>query len=144
MFLSPAVHPRATARRCAPLSTPLVLCCFSYPCVSCALTRRSQITEFHEAFGLFDKDGDGHVTLKELAVVMNSLGQFPSDEELVEMIKDVDLDGNHEIEFEEFCVLMQRNMQQEESHETLVEAFNILDKECVRVAPHPRPAPHRT
>ena len=34
-----------------------------------------QIAEFKEAFSLFDKDGDGTITTKELGTVMRSLGQ---------------------------------------------------------------------
>merc|ERR1712146_51438 len=36
-----------------------------------------QIAEFKEAFSLFDKDGDGTITTKELGTVMRSLGQNP-------------------------------------------------------------------
>ena len=35
-----------------------------------------QIAEFKEAFSLFDKDGDGTITTKELGTVMRSLGKF--------------------------------------------------------------------
>ena len=35
-----------------------------------------QIAEFKEAFSLFDKDGDGNITTKELGTVMRSLGMF--------------------------------------------------------------------
>ena len=38
-----------------------------------ALTEE-QISEFKEAFALFDKDGDGTITTKELGTVMRSLG----------------------------------------------------------------------
>jgi hypothetical protein len=37
-----------------------------------------QIAEFKEAFSLFDKDGDGNITTKELGTVMRSLGLFYS------------------------------------------------------------------
>ena len=41
------------------------------------------------------------VTLKELRVVFDSLGQKPRDEELMAMIAEVDADGSGEMEFEE-------------------------------------------
>ena len=39
-----------------------------------------QISEFREAFALFDKDGDGNITEKELGIVLRSLGQNPTDQ----------------------------------------------------------------
>ena len=49
--------------------------------------------EFKEAFSLFDKDGDGTITTKELGTVMRSLGQNPTEQELQDMINEVDADG---------------------------------------------------
>ena len=51
--------------------------------------------EFKEAFALFDKDGDGSITTKELGTVMRSLGQNPTESELQDMINEVDADGGH-------------------------------------------------
>ena len=52
--------------------------------------------EFKEAFSLFDKDGDGTITTKELGTVMRSLGQNPTEAELQDMINEVDADGKIE------------------------------------------------
>ena len=52
-----------------------------------------QIAEFKEAFSLFDKDGDGTITPKELGTVMRFLGQNPTEAELQDMINEVDADG---------------------------------------------------
>ncbi|KAI5058290.1 hypothetical protein GOP47_0026460 [Adiantum capillus-veneris] len=57
-----------------------------------------QISEFKEAFSLFDKDGDGCITTKELGTVMRSLGQNPTEAELQDMI--------NEINYEEFVKMM--------------------------------------
>jgi calmodulin len=53
--------------------------------------------EFKEAFSLFDKDGDGTITTKELGTVMRSLGQNPTESELQDMVNEVDADGNNNI-----------------------------------------------
>ena len=51
------------------------------------------IAEYKEAFALFDTDGDGSITTKELGIVMRSLGQNPTESELQEIINEVDADG---------------------------------------------------
>nr|XP_010939940.1 calmodulin isoform X1 [Elaeis guineensis] len=65
-----------------------------------------QIAKFKEVFSLFDKDGDGLITAKELDTVMRSLGQNPTEAELVDMINEVDADQNGAIDFHEFLNLM--------------------------------------
>ncbi|KAG5252604.1 calmodulin Z-box Binding Factor [Salix suchowensis] len=84
-----------------------------------------QISEFKEAFSLFDKDGDGCITTKELGTVMRSLGQNPTEAELQDMINEVDADGNGTIDFPEFLNLMARKMKDTDSEEELKEAFRL-------------------
>lgn len=52
---------------------------------------------------------------KELGVAMRSLGQNPTEQEILEMINEVDIDGNGQIEFPEFCVMMKRMMKETDS-----------------------------
>ncbi|CAD5187145.1 calmodulin-like protein 11 [Musa acuminata AAA Group] len=93
------------------------------------LLTEEQISEFQEAFCLFDKDGDGCITLEELGTVIKSLGQNPSEEELHEMIREVDSDGNGTIEFGEFLNLMSRKVKETNVEEELKEAFKVFDKD---------------
>jgi len=46
-----------------------------------------------ETFVYFDKDKDGHISSKELGLVMRSLGQNPTDSEIRDIINEVDADG---------------------------------------------------
>uniref|UniRef100_A0A8C2G4U7 Calmodulin n=1 Tax=Cyprinus carpio TaxID=7962 RepID=A0A8C2G4U7_CYPCA len=78
-----------------------------------------QIAEFKEAFSLFDKDGDGTITTKELGTVMRSLGQNPTEAELQDMINEVDADGNGTIDFPEFLTMMARKMKDTDSEEEI-------------------------
>ena len=50
-------------------------------------------TELKEAFSLFDKDGDGTISTKELAEMMRAIGRNPTDEEVKSMLNEVDTDG---------------------------------------------------
>ncbi|KAK7504254.1 hypothetical protein BaRGS_00004558 [Batillaria attramentaria] len=88
-----------------------------------------QIAEFKEAFSLFDKDGDGSITTKELGTVMRSLGQNPTEAELQDMINEVDADGNGTIDFPEFLTMMARKMKDTDSEEEIREAFRVFDKD---------------
>ncbi|KAG1347705.1 neo-calmodulin [Cocos nucifera] len=90
---------------------------------------KEQISEFQEAFNLFDKDRDGCITLEELETVIKSLGQNPTEDELHEMIKEIDADGNGTIEFGEFLSLMARKMKETDAEEELKEAFKVFDKD---------------
>ncbi|CAN6881498.1 unnamed protein product [Brassica oleracea] len=67
---------------------------------------------------LFDKDGDGCITTKELGTVMGSLGQNPTEAELQDMINEADADGNDTIDFPEFLNLMWR-IKKWEGHQKL-------------------------
>ena len=53
------------------------------------------LTELKEAFCLFDKDGDGTITVNELGTLVRSLGQnpYPTEAELQDMLKDDYADG---------------------------------------------------
>ncbi|EMR09007.2 hypothetical protein PNEG_02782 [Pneumocystis murina B123] len=88
-----------------------------------------QISEFKEAFSLFDKDGDGSITTKELGIVMRSLGQNPTEAELQDMVNEVDADGNGTIDFPEFLAMMARKMKDTDSEEEIREAFKVFDKD---------------
>jgi len=93
------------------------------------LLTQEQISEFQEAFLLFDKDGNGCITLEELGTVIRSLGQNPTEEELHDMISEVDVNGNGTIEFGEFLCLMARKMKETDAEEELKEAFKVFDKD---------------
>lgn len=78
-----------------------------------------QISEFAEAFKLFDKDLDGRITSSELGIVMRSLGQRPTEQELKNMVTIVDQDGNGTIEFNEFLNLMSRKAKETDKEDEL-------------------------
>ncbi|KAL3874526.1 hypothetical protein ACJMK2_037531 [Sinanodonta woodiana] len=88
-----------------------------------------QVLELKEAFNVFDKDGDGCISAKELNLAMRSLGQKPTESEIQEMIKEVDVDGNGNIDFHEFLDMMGRKLKAVDSEKDIKEAFNVFDKD---------------
>ncbi|CAE8595997.1 unnamed protein product [Polarella glacialis] len=56
------------------------------------------------AFRVFDKDGDGTITKQELATILKEEGNMSYVEN---MVKEVDLNGDGEISFDEFCAMLE-------------------------------------
>ena len=55
---------------------------------------------------MFDRDGSGLITAAELRHVMTNLGEKLEDEEIDEMIREADIDGEGHINYEEFVRMM--------------------------------------
>lgn len=75
---------------------------------------------------LFDKDGDNTITTKELAVVMKSLGQNPTEAELQEMVRVLDADGNGTVEFAELMEMMSTKIKDIDIEAERREAYQFL------------------
>ncbi|KAE8649471.1 hypothetical protein Csa_017881 [Cucumis sativus] len=68
--------------------------------------------ELKEAFRVFDKDQNGFISAAELRHVMTNLGEKLTDEEVDEMIREADVDGDGQINYEEFVkVMMAKRME---------------------------------
>ena len=56
--------------------------------------------ELREAFRVFDRDGNGFIDAAELRHVMVNLGEKLTDEEVDEMMREGDVDGDGKINYE--------------------------------------------
>merc|ERR1712079_594090 len=84
--------------------------------------------EFKEAFDEFDKDGSGSISTKELLGVMRSMGQNPTEDEVLELVMEVALNGDGTIDFPEFLQMMKKKSNEQEQLDDLKEAFKMFDR----------------
>jgi len=87
-----------------------------------------QLLRLQAAFSLFDGNGDGQMDIKEMRIIFNSLGQYPSEEKLEDIMDTIDTDGSATISFEEFKHIMYQYVRQMEADQEIKEAFKVFDK----------------
>eukprot|EP00800_Vazella_pourtalesii_P021360 TRINITY_DN78_c2_g1_i1.p1 TRINITY_DN78_c2_g1~~TRINITY_DN78_c2_g1_i1.p1 ORF type:complete len:322 (-),score=75.71 TRINITY_DN78_c2_g1_i1:941-1858(-) len=87
-----------------------------------------RIKELAEMFKNFDKDGDGKITFDELKEELRNIGDFKSDKEILQMIREVDLDKNGTIEFNEFAIYFDKQIgDMQTRREEMKITFNTFD-----------------
>ena len=59
-------------------------------------------SEIKDAFFTFDMTGNGFVGASEIRFVLDALGENVTDEEIDEMIRMIDLDGDGQVNYKEF------------------------------------------
>ncbi|KAF5742736.1 hypothetical protein HS088_TW09G00796 [Tripterygium wilfordii] len=90
--------------------------------------KRMEMTELKRVFQMFDRNGDGRITKKELNESLENMGIFIPDKELAQMIEKIDVNGDGCVDIEEFGVLYQSIMDERDHEEDMMEAFNVFDQ----------------
>ena len=85
-----------------------------------------QEEKLKEAFGLFDQDQSGSITIDEIKKILGVNASDISDTEWSQILNEVDEDGNGEISFEEFKQMMYKVIRTKKPLETEV-SQNISD-----------------
>eukprot|EP00045_Choanoeca_perplexa_P017263 m.247800 g.247800 ORF g.247800 m.247800 type:complete len:172 (-) comp17492_c1_seq1:103-618(-) len=70
------------------------------------ILERNPVEEVMKAFKLFDDDGTGKISLRNMRRVARELGEEIPEDELKAMLDEFDLDGDGEINQEEFLSIM--------------------------------------
>mmetsp|Transcript_19087 Transcript_19087/g.62923 ORF Transcript_19087/g.62923 Transcript_19087/m.62923 type:complete len:170 (+) Transcript_19087:269-778(+) len=86
-----------------------------------------ELREFKELFNLVDEDKGGSISPQELGSLMETLGLKPNQDELNAMIREIDEDGNGEIDFDEFVQVMSRKVQPTYTPEEVKAAFKVFE-----------------
>jgi len=87
----------------------------------------SRIKELKEAFSIFDKNGDGGISNDELRIFLETLGQKPSDKDIAMLMKEVDEDGNGEIDFDEFIQMMVTLLNPQDKEDDVAKVYAMFD-----------------
>jgi calcium-dependent protein kinase len=87
-----------------------------------------EISGMKQMFKQFDKDNSGTITINELHKGLEKKGARSTKEELQNMLKEMDVDGNGELDYEEFiaATLCQSKINNEDN---LERAFAYFDKD---------------
>ena len=85
--------------------------------------------EIRVAFRVLDRDGNGFITAAVLRHVMTNLGEKLTDEEVDEMIREADIDGDGKVNCEEFVAMMGQKMKDTDREEEIREAFRVFDRD---------------
>ena len=64
--------------------------------------------EIREAFKVFDRDNNGFISAAELRHVMTSIGEKLTDDEVDEMIREADQDGDGRIDCKPYSFALSR------------------------------------
>ena len=84
------------------MSHPTIAYFLPYPEFLTMMARKMKDTdseeEIREAFKVFDRDNNGFISAAELRHVMTSIGEKLTDDEVDEMIREADQDGDGRID----------------------------------------------
>ena len=75
------------------------------------------------------QDGSGTISTKELLPVMRSMGQNPTEDEVLNLVIEFDVNGDGTIDFDEFLEMMRKQAEQQDNSAELREAFKIFDRD---------------
>ena len=94
------------------------------------LLSEQEICELHEAFNIFDVESDGSIEINSLMMLMNSLRQYPTKEELDKIIKEIDVNNEGQIYFNQFLKIMAKRLKNRKKDENkyLKSLFSSLDR----------------
>ncbi|CDJ42870.1 calmodulin, putative [Eimeria tenella] len=92
----------------------------------------AQANCFKTAFGIFDTDGDGYVTLEEFAKLFRSVGQSPSEATLRKIAEKFDPEGSGKLGLHTFLSICESEFFEESmKEEKLLECFRVFDQDAI-------------
>lgn len=70
-----------------------------------------EMAQYQVVFSKFDADGGGQIDSSELKAVLEAMGKYKTADEIEQMLRKADTDGDGTVNFSEFVALMGRRIQ---------------------------------
>ena len=86
-----------------------------------------KLAEYKEAFDMFDRNKKGTLSIGDITKIMRNFGYPMTKEEARSMISNVDASGDGEVDFEEFVMLMEKQIHNL-GEDPVLQAFKEFDK----------------
>ena len=86
-----------------------------------------KVAEYKEAFDMFDRNKTGTLSIGDITKIMKNFGYPMTKEEARGMISNVDASGDGEVDFEEFVMLMEKQVHNLSDDPVLL-SFRDFDK----------------
>jgi len=81
---------------------------------------------YKQIFDRIEKKKDDVMDYKELMVALNSIGEYVSEEQAKKIVEEIDLDGNLEIDFDEFLKLISDRILDPDLKKYIHKAFQLF------------------
>ena len=75
---------------------------------------------------LLFQNGDGFISAKELGVLMRTLGRNPTEDEIMNIMNEIDVDHNGKLDFSEFTIMMRDKLSGEDMEQEIKQAFRYV------------------
>ena len=86
-----------------------------------------KLQEYKEAFNMFDRNKKGTLSIVDITKIMKNFGYPMSKDEARKMISDIDSSGDGEVDFDEFVMLMEKQVHNC-GDDPVLNAFRDFDK----------------
>lgn len=94
-----------------------------------SVTDRRKRQIYDTIFKMIDDDGGGSLEEGELKGALEKLGEPLTDEEIKDMIKEIDLDGDGAVNKEEFYLMIQTRLHDKTFSDALRRSFDLFSEE---------------
>ena len=88
-----------------------------------------QLFAFKRSFDLFDASNEGLIPFDKLQVLLRSIGQKPTSEDLIAYKNEFDADNRGYLNFDAFKDIMNERFRKDDKATAILAAFKVFDKE---------------